>query len=47
MAASISSKGKCHDNAPMERFSARVKNELTHHQQHYETRAHSKTEIRE
>lgn len=39
MRASMSRKGNCHDNAPMESFWSSLKNELTHHQR-YSTRAH-------
>jgi transposase InsO family protein len=46
MRASMSRKGNCHDNAPMESFWGSLKNELTHHQR-YPTRAHAKAAIRE
>jgi transposase InsO family protein len=46
MKASMSRKGNCHDNAPMESFWGSLKNELTHHQQ-YATRAHAKAAIQE
>ena len=46
MQASMSRKGNCYDNAPMESFWGSMKNELTHHQ-HYETRAHAKVAIQE
>ena len=46
MQASMSRKGNCYDNAPMESFWGSMKNELTHHQ-HYETRAHAKAAIQE
>jgi len=46
MQASMSRKGNCFDNAPMESFWGSLKNELTHHQ-HYETRAHAKAAVQE
>jgi transposase InsO family protein len=46
MKASMSRKGNCHDNAPMESFWGSLKNELTHHQR-YATRAHARAAIRE
>ena len=46
MRASMSRKGNCYDNAPMESFWGSLKNELTHHQR-YETRAHAKAAIQE
>lgn len=46
MRASMSRKGNCHDNAPMESFWGSLKNELTHHQR-YPTRAHARAAIRE
>jgi putative transposase len=46
MQASMSRKGNCHDNAPMESFWGSLKNELTH-QQRYPSRAHAKAAIRE
>jgi putative transposase len=46
MQASLSRKGNCFDNAPMESFWGSLKNELTHHQ-HYETRAHAKAAVQE
>jgi transposase InsO family protein len=41
---SMSRKGNCWDNAPMESFFATLKNELTHHQA-YQTRGHAKSDI--
>jgi len=41
---SMSRKGNCWDNAPMESFFATLKNELTHHHS-YQTRAHAKSDI--
>lgn len=46
MQASMSRKGNCYDNAPMESFWGSLKNELTHHQR-YQTRAHAKAAIQE
>ena len=46
MKASMSRKGNCYDNAPMESFWGSLKNELTHHQR-YPTRAHVKAAIQE
>lgn len=46
MRASMSRKGNCHDNAPMESLWGSLKNELTHHQR-YPTRAHARAAIRE
>lgn len=46
MRASMSRKGNCHDNAPMESFWGSLKNEMTHHQR-YPTRAHARAAIRE
>ena len=46
MCASMSRKGNCFDNAPMESFWGSLKNEMIHHQ-HYETRAHAKAAIQE
>ncbi len=37
LTASMSRKGNCYDNAPMESFWGTLKNELVHHR-HYETR---------
>jgi transposase InsO family protein len=44
--ASMSAKGNCYDNAPMESFWGSLKNELVHHQR-YETRAEAEASIRE
>jgi putative transposase len=41
---SMSRKGNCWDNAPMESFFATLKNELVHHQS-YQTRAQAKSDI--
>lgn len=41
---SMSRKGNCWDNAPMESFFATLKNELVHHQS-YQTRAEAKSDI--
>ena len=46
MQASMSRKGNCYDNAPMESFWGSLKNELTHHQR-YETRANARAAIQE
>lgn len=46
MKASMSRKGNCYDNAPMESFWGTLKNELIH-QRHYETRAQAIQEIEE
>lgn len=46
MQASMSRKGDCWDNAPMESFWGSLKNELVHHR-HYRTRAEAKQEISE
>jgi putative transposase len=46
MRASMSRKGNCYDNAPMESFWGSLKNELVHHQR-YATRAHAQAAIRE
>ncbi len=46
MQASMSRKGNCFDNAPMESFWGSLKNELTHHHR-YETRANAKAAIQE
>ena len=43
---SMSRKGNCYDNAPMESFWGTLKQELIHHR-HYNTRAEAKREIRE
>jgi transposase InsO family protein len=44
--ASMSAKGNCYDNAPMESFWGSLKNELVHHRR-YETRAEADASIRE
>jgi len=46
MKASMSRKGNCYDNAPMESFWGTLKNELVHHQ-HYATREQATKEITE
>jgi putative transposase len=46
MKASMSRKGNCYDNAPMESFWGTMKNELIYHQ-HYATRAQAVREITE
>ncbi len=46
MALSMSRKGDCWDNAPMESFWGTLKTELVHHR-HYATREESKREIAE
>ena len=46
MRASMSRKGNCYDNAPMESFWGTLKNELAHHRR-YETRAEAINEITE
>jgi putative transposase len=46
MTASMSRKGNCFDNAPMESFWGSLKNELLHHQR-YETRANAEAAITE
>lgn len=46
MRASMSRKGNCYDNAPMESFWGSLKNELVHHQR-YATRAEAEASIRE
>lgn len=46
MKASMSRKGNCYDNAPMESFWGTLKNELVHHRR-YTTRAEAISEIRE
>jgi len=46
MKASMSRRGNCYDNAPMESFWGTLKNELVHHRR-YETRAQAKREIAE
>lgn len=46
MQASMSRKGNCYDNAPMESFWGSLKNELVHHMK-YETRAQARASIQE
>jgi transposase InsO family protein len=46
LAVSMSGKGKCYDNAPMESFWSILKQELIHHR-HYFTRQEAMAEIRE
>lgn len=46
MQCSMSRKGNCYDNAPMESFWGTLKNELVHHRR-YETRVQAKSEITE
>ena len=46
MVASMSRKGNCYDNAPMESFWGSLKNELVHHH-FYETREEAKASIQE
>lgn len=46
MQASMSRKGDCWDNAPMESFGGSLKNELVHHRQ-YRTRMEARQEISE
>ena len=46
MKASMSRKGNCYDNAPMESFWGTLKNELIHHH-HYRTREEAIKEITE
>jgi len=46
MRASMSRRGNCYDNAPMESFWGTLKNELVHHRR-YETRAQAMAEITE
>jgi transposase InsO family protein len=46
MRASMSRKGDCYDNAPMESFLGKLKNELVHHRR-YETREKAIREIAE
>ncbi len=43
---SMSRKGNCYDNAPMESFWGTLKNELVHHRR-YETREQARCEISE
>lgn len=46
MTASMSRRGNCYDNAPMERFWGTLKNELVHHRRD-ETREQARREISE
>lgn len=46
MRVSMSRKGDCYDNAPVESFWGTLKNELVHHRR-YQTRAEAITDIRE
>lgn len=46
MKASMSRKGNCYDNAPMESFWGSLKNELVHHRR-FATRSEAETAIRE
>ena len=46
MHASMSRRGNCYDNAPMESFWGTLKNELVHHRR-YETREQARREITE
>ena len=46
LVASMSGKGNCYDNAPIESFWGSLKNELVHHRR-YETRADAEASIRE
>ena len=46
MRASMSHRGKCYDNAPMESFWGTLKNELVHHRR-YATRDEAKASIQE
>ena len=46
MKASMSRRGNCYDNAPMESFWGTLKNELVHHRR-YETREQARREITE
>ncbi|WP_229422192.1 integrase core domain-containing protein, partial [Massilia aquatica] len=46
MQSSMSRRGNCYDNAPMESFWGSLKNELVHHQR-YATRADAKAAIQE
>jgi len=46
MTVSMSREGHCQDNAPMEIFWGRLKNELVHHQR-YQTREQARCEITE
>ena len=46
MTASMSRRGNCYDNAPMESFWGTLKNELVHHRR-YDTRQQARREISE
>ena len=46
MRASMSRKGNCYDNVPMESFWGSLKNEMVHHQR-YGTRANAEASIKE
>ena len=46
LVASMSRKGNCYDNAPIESFWGSLKNEMVHHQR-FETRAWAESAIRE
>ena len=46
MRASMSRRGNCYDNAPMESFWGTLKNELVHHRR-YASRAEAKASIQE
>ena len=46
LVASMSRKGNCYDNAPIESFWGSLKNEMVHHQR-FETRAQAESAIRE
>lgn len=46
MRVSMSRKGNCYDNAPVENFWATLKNELVHHRR-YQTHAEAISEISE
>lgn len=46
MKSSMSGKGNCYDNAPIESFWGSLKNELVHHER-YETRAQAEASIKE
>jgi len=46
LVASMSRKGNCYDNAPIESFWGSLKNEMVHHQR-FETRAQAESTIRE
>jgi transposase InsO family protein len=46
LVASMSRKGNCYDNAPIESFWGSLKNEMVHHQR-FETRAQAESGIRD